>query len=154
MNPRISRALALSLAACTLALPTLSQADDEIQPGQWRTTETVLEMVNPALSAEAIAKRKAKPTSVEYCVHSSSALQMLGIGKDSSLCQGPVDIAKGRISVQRTCTTGLGKGTRKIEGTYSRTKMETVRETNQESPKGPMHSKLKVASERIGECKQ
>jgi hypothetical protein len=150
---RLSRPIAVAFLACAMALPTLSEADDEIQPGQWRTTEVVVEMVNPMLAPELIAKRKAGPIVVEYCVRSSSVLTLLGIGKDSSLCQGPVDIARGRIAVQRTCTTGLGKGTRKIEGTYSRTRMETARETNQESPQGALHSKTKVVSERIGECK-
>ena len=149
---RLTRPILLAFLACTLAVPAL--ADDEIQPGQWRTTETVVEMVNPALSAEAIAKRKAAPRSVEYCVRSSSIQELLAVSDKSSLCQGPVDIAKGKISVQRTCTTGLGKGTRKIEGSYSRTKMVTVKESTQESPQGPVRSKMMVMSERIGECKQ
>ena len=153
---RLSRTLALAFLASTLAtLPSRSSAtDDAIQPGQWRTKEEVVEMVNPMLPPETIARRKSTPTTVEYCVRSSS-IQELVIGKDKAgLCEGAINIAKGHISVQRVCSTGLGKGTRKIEGTYSPTRMETTRESDQQTPQGQAHSKVRVLSERVGDCKQ
>lgn len=153
---RLPRNLTLAVLACMFTvLPARSNgADDAIQPGQWRTREEVLEMVNPMLSPELIAKRKSSPTTVEYCVRSSSVQELI-VGKDKAgLCEGAINIAKGKISVQRVCSTGLGKGTRRIEGTYSPTRMETTRESVQETPQGPMHSKVRVSSERIGDCKQ
>lgn len=153
---RFSRTLAPALLACALStLPAHgSAADDAIQPGQWRTTEEVVEMVNPMLPPATIARRKSTPMTVEYCVRSSS-VQDLMVGKDKAArCEGAIDIAKGRISVQRVCSTGLGKGTRKIDGTYSPTRIEIVQESDQETPKGRMHSKARVLSERIGDCKE
>lgn len=134
------------------ALPQTAYADDKLQPGQWRTVETVLEMTNPLLSQEMIAQRKAKPSDVSYCVRSESIQEMI-VGKDAGgRCQGDIAIAGGKISASRTCTTGLGKAIRKITGTYIATKVETERETQQDLPGGTMHSRLHVVSERIGEC--
>lgn len=131
-----------------------SQADDTIQQGQWRTREEVLEMVNPLLSPEIIEKRKSTPMTIEFCVRSNS-LQALVIGKEDKLglCNGPIDIGKGKISIQITCTTGLGKSAQKIDGSYTPTKIERTRESTMDSPKGQIHTKTKAVLERIGECK-
>jgi hypothetical protein len=111
-------------------------------------------MVNPMLSPEVIKMRKSNPTTVEYCVRSSS-LQALIVGKDAGgTCEGPIDIGKGKISTQRTGSTGLGKSTRKIKGTYTPTRIETTREAAMDTPTGPSHSKVKVLSERLGDCKE
>lgn len=146
--------MTLALVALTLS-PTLeSQADDTIQPGQWRTKEEVLEMVNPLLDPEMVQKRKATPMTVEFCVRSNSLETLLGVGKDKhGLCEGPIDIGKGRISIQRTCTTGLGKGSQKIDGTYTPTRVERIREDTTDTPKGKAHTKTSAVIERVGECK-
>jgi len=126
--------------------------DAAIQPGQWQSTETVSVMVNPLMTAGQIANRLAKPAVVKFCVKSASLRDML-VGTDKAgLCSGEVAIAKGKISGSRSCTTGLGKGTRTIEGTYSATKVDTQRETTQETPKGAAHTKSHIVSERIGDC--
>jgi hypothetical protein len=110
-------------------------------------------MTNPMMSAELLARRKAKPAVVEYCVRDDDLRQLL-VGSDKAgLCSGDVKIEGGRIAVSRTCKTGLGKGTRKIEGTYTAVKTDTLREATQDTPQGPAHSKSHVVSERIGDCK-
>jgi Protein of unknown function (DUF3617) len=150
-----NRALPYALITISICIPlsVAAKPDGKIQPGQWRTTDTVLEMVNPLMSPDMIAKRKAKPLVVEYCVKSDD-LRELMVGQDKvGLCQGDISFSNGRISVARTCTTGLGKATRKIEGTYSAVKTDTMRETTLDTPQGPAHSKSHVVSERIGECK-
>ncbi len=148
--------LTIASLVSTLAIFPLSssQADDTIQPGQWRTKEEVLEMINPLLDPKMIEKRKSKPMTVEFCV-SSNSLQALVIGKEDKLglCNGPIDIGKGKISIQITCTTGLGKSTQKIDGTYTSTKIERTRESITDSPKGQIHTKTRAVLERIGECK-
>jgi hypothetical protein len=89
---------------------------------------------------------------VKFCVKSASLREML-VGTDKAgLCSGEVTIAKGKISGSRSCTTGLGKGTRTIEGTYSATSVDTQRETTQDTPKGPAHTKSHIVSTRIGNC--
>ncbi len=131
-----------------------SQADDTIQQGQWRTKEEVLEMVNPLLDPELVEKRKSTPIAVEFCVRSSSLQTLLGIGKEKlGLCNGPIEIGSGKISIQRACTTGLGKSAQKIEGTYTPVRVERIREDVTDTPKGQLHMKTKAMLERIGECK-
>jgi hypothetical protein len=140
----------------TLALVPVgnSLADDTIQQGQWRTKEEVLEMVNPLLAPEMVEKRKSTPMIVEFCVRSNSLESLLGFGRDKhGLCEGPIDIGKGKISTQRTCTTGLGKSIQKIDGTYTTTRIERVREDKTDTPNGLIHMKTKAVIERIGECK-
>jgi Protein of unknown function (DUF3617) len=142
-----------SAALLVMSAPATAADTAKIQPGQWRTSDTVIEMTNPALSPEMIAQRKAKPAVVEYCVRSDDLRELL-VGKDKlGLCDGSVSFDSGRISIARTCTTGLGKSTRKIEGTYTATKTDTMREAKMDTPNGPMSSKTHVVSERIGECK-
>jgi hypothetical protein len=134
------------------ALFAAQPPDATIQPGRWESTETVAEMVNPLMSDTQVAKRLSTPAVVKFCVTSSSLRDML-VGTDKNgLCTGNVTIANGKISGSRSCTTGLGKGTRTIEGTYSATKVDTMRETNQETPKGPAHTKSHLVSTRIGDC--
>jgi Protein of unknown function (DUF3617) len=149
-----STSISLPLLALTVASTFAHAADTaKIQPGEWRTTDTVIEMVNPLLSADMIAQRKAKPAVVEYCVRSDD-LRTLLVGKDQAgKCEGSISFADGRVSISRTCTTGLGKATRKIEGTYSATKTDTMRESKMDTANGPMSSKTHVVSERIGGCK-
>lgn len=129
-----------------------SHPDATIQPGQWQSTETVSQMVNPLMSSTQIAKRLATPAVVKFCVKSASLRDML-VGSDKAgLCSGEVTIANGKIAGSRSCTTGLGKGTRKIEGTYSATSVDTMRETTQETPNGPAHTKSHIVSTRTGNC--
>ena len=137
----------LVLFLALTARPAIA-AGAKIQPGQWRTTETVIEMTNPLLPPEVVARRKAKPAVVDYCVRSDSLEELL-VGKDArGLCKGEVKIENGRIAVDRTC----GSGSRKIEGTYTAVKIETLRESRMQTPQGELHSKLRVVSERVGEC--
>ncbi len=152
----IKSAMLFSMTSLALlVISALAAAADtaKIQPGQWRTSDTVIEMTNPALSPEIIAQRKAKPAVVEYCVRSDDLRDLL-VGKDQGgRCEGTISFESGRLSIARTCTTGLGKATRKIEGTYTATKTDTMREAKMDTPNGPMSSKTHVVSERIGECK-
>src|SRR5689334_14258649 len=109
-------------------------------------------MENPLMTAGQVANRLAKPAVVKFCVKSASLREML-VGTDKAgLCSGEVTIAKGKISGSRTCTTGMGKGTRKIEGTYTATTVDTQRETTTDTPKGPAHTKSHIVSTRIGNC--
>jgi hypothetical protein len=151
----VARMIGVAALSCVAALQPAWGADSSgrIQPGQWRATDTVIEMTNPLMSAELLARRKAKPTVVEYCVRDGDLRHLL-VGTDKAgLCSGDVKFDGGRIALTRTCTTGLGKGTRRIEGTYSAIKTDTIREVTQETPQGVAHSKTHVVSERIGDCK-
>ena len=125
-------------------------AGAKIQPGQWRNTDTVVEMTNPLLPPEMVEKRKSKPLVAEYCVRSDDLVALV-VGKDQAgVCEGTINTAGGRISVARKCG---GKATRLISGTYTATKIDTVREISMVTAKGPAHTKSHVVSERIGECK-
>lgn len=140
------------LVACAslLAATLCWSADGKIQPGQWRTTDTVLEMENPALSADVIARRKAKPAVVDYCVRSDDLVALV-VGKDAAgVCEGAISTSGGRITGTRKC--GGGKAVRSIDGSYSATRIETVRDVRLETPNGTAHTKSRVVSERLGDC--
>ncbi len=134
-------ALPCRLACCLLSIAVLAPmpaafaADGKIQPGQWRSTDTVLEMTNPLLSPEAVAKRKSKPLVAEYCVRSDDLVALV-VGEDpGGACEGPISKSGGRISVTRKCASL--KSTRKIEGAYSATKIDTVRDVTMKRKTAP-----------------
>ncbi len=142
-------ALSIALAAATTISAANAAPDATIQTGQWRTTTTTTELTNPALSATQIARIKSKPVVVTYCVKSAS-LRALIVGTDAhGLCNGDVSFDNGKIKGSRTCTSGLGKGTRTFEGTYSDTKYELTTSTTQAMPQGPASSKKRSVNERI-----
>ena len=139
----------LAAALAAVAPAALAAADATIQTGQWRTTTTTSELTNPLLSPTQIARIKSKPVVVTYCVTSPS-LRGLIVGTDvHGLCSGDVTFTNGKIAGSRTCTTGMGKGTRTFEGTYSDVKYELTTATTQETPKGPSSSKKHAVNERI-----
>jgi Protein of unknown function (DUF3617) len=151
------RKLHYVLIVATMVGPVLAFAADvptaKIQPGQWRSTETVLEFTSTMLDPEMVARRKAKPTVFESCIKSDDLKSRL-IGKDKlGLCQGDVTVAGGKIAGSRNCTTGFGKGTRKLVGSYTATRYEYVLESDQATPQGPNHIKSRFVVERTGECK-
>ena len=149
---RLPRTLCLSviLAGALGASPAANAAPDAtIQTGQWRTTTTTSELTNPMLQPEQIARIKSKPVVVTYCVKSTS-LRALIVGSDThGLCSGDVTFDNGKIAGSRTCTTGLGKGTRSFSGTYTDTKYELDTSTTQAMPQGPASSKKHSLNERI-----
>jgi len=64
----------------TVAVVFAAAPDAKIQPGQWRSTDTVIELSNSTMSADLIARRKSKPAVLEYCVRSDDIAAMLGVG--------------------------------------------------------------------------
>ncbi|MBS0150024.1 MAG: hypothetical protein JSR31_03725 [Nitrospira sp.] len=155
IDPRYRMFAIVSIVSTLAFLPVgRSLADDTIQQGQWRTKEEVLEVINPLPAPEMVEKRNSTPMIVEFCARSNSLESLLGVGKDKNgLCEGPIDIGKGKISSQRTCTTGLGKSIQKIDGIYTTARIERVREDKTDTPKGLVYMKTKAVIERIGECK-
>lgn len=141
----------LPVAAIALA----SAADvgtAHIQPGKWRSTETVLEMTSAMLSPEQVAARKARPVVFESCI-ASDDLRVRLVGSDKlGLCQGPSDVANGKINIDRQCRTGLGKSARKLQGSYGPTRYEYIQDSDLETPQGASHTKSRIVVERIGDC--
>ena len=141
--------IALAALASFLAPAVAVAADGKIQPGQWRITDTVLEMKNPAMSPEMVQRRMAKPLVVESCVRTEDLREYL-VGRDQGgLCKGEMSFAGGKISVDRACPNS----TRKIQGTYTATRIETTREATVDLPTGKAFTRSKVVNERLGECK-
>ena len=150
------RKIAALAPLAALAMTPVSAADvgaAHIQPGMWRSTETVLEMTSALLSPEQVAARKAKPMVFESCI-ASDDLRVRLLGSDKlGLCQGRAEVSNGRIDIDRQCRTGLGKTARRLQGTYGPTRYEYVQESELAAPQGTSRTKSRIVVERIGDCR-
>ena len=164
------RALAITALTCVLAAcsppaqaPASQSADagggaamaNAIQPGQYRTTVTVLEMNVPGVSSQNIDM---DPTTTTDCVTTSDVSDfasgsLFDADNGESCTQNSMNTGGGRIQGQATCTGQYGARTMQIEGTYSSNHVEMEISGTSEIPgMGQMTQRMRLVSERIGEC--
>jgi hypothetical protein len=159
----IAAGLACILAACS---PPAQQADSGggpagagmaggMQPGQYRTTVTMLEMNIPGMKSENV---NMAPTVTEDCVTSSDIAEFtegsMVDGNSGETCtQNSMNSSGGRIQGESTCTGPNGTRTMQINGTYSSNRVDMEISSTQDIPgMGASTMRMRMASERIGEC--
>ncbi len=168
------RALLLtSLTAILLGCsPPASQAPDQnadnaappasmnqMQPGQYRTTMTILDMNMPGVPAGAMANMHPAPIVTEHCVTATDITDYTA----PDLTQGPGGMtctavrsnsSGGRIDNEATCTGPTGTMTMHMVGAYTptRVEMEMTSTTQMPNNAGVMTQRMQMVNERIGEC--
>lgn len=159
----LAASLACILAACS---PPAQQGESGaasnntaiaggLQPGQYRTTVTMLELSIPGMSSQPI---NTAPTVTESCVTSSDiadfAQNGMNNGDSGSTCtQNSMNTAGGRIQGESTCTGPEGTRTVRMDGTYSANRMDMEISSSSDVPgAGVSTMRMRMASERIGDC--
>ena len=159
MIPRTALAAAMGiLAACS---PPAQQRETgasapgagSMQPGQYRTTVTLLEL--PGVDPQSL---DATPTVSENCVTSSDVSDFTrGATADSNAgetcARNSMSTAGGRIQGETSCTGPNGTRTLQISGAYTATRIDMEINSTIDMPGvGPSTMRLRMASERIGDC--
>ncbi|HTN13723.1 MAG TPA: DUF3617 domain-containing protein [Sphingomonadaceae bacterium] len=136
------------------------------QPGLYKQTVEIIEMSFPGMP-EAMAAQMKKSMSANMSLtdcltpeESKEALKQLSsrsFGKDSNCTYDKFDVGGGKLDAVMKCGGKDGEsGTFKLAGTFGSTGSEMTMEGDQsmpDMPGGTMHMKMRMVSERIGECK-
>ncbi|MGD9982117.1 MAG: DUF3617 domain-containing protein [Hyphomonadaceae bacterium] len=159
--------LACGLAACSP--PTQTSGDEaggaaggggamasSLQPGQYRTTVTMLEMTIPGVDSTSI---NMQPTTTEDCVTSTDVSEftsgsMVDPDSGETCTQSNMNTGGGRIQGEANCTGENGTRTMRINGTYTSNHVEMEINSASDMPGGAgrMTQRMRIVTDRIGEC--
>lgn len=129
-----------------------------LQPGQYRTTVTIVSMNMPGMPAGMAEKMRSQPNVTEDCVTSEDVAELTRkslVNEDSNqhCSENHITSANGRIDGTATCSMGEGGSyTMQMHGTYGGNHVEMDMTTSGQTPMGPMQQQMHMVTERIGEC--
>ncbi|MBI3439558.1 MAG: DUF3617 family protein [Proteobacteria bacterium] len=129
-----------------------------LQPGQYRTTVTIVSMNMPGMPAGMAEKMRARPNVSEDCVTSSDIAELtrksLVDSEEGQTCsENHITSANGRIDGSATCRNeDGGEHTMQMHGTYGSNRVEMDMTMSGQTPMGPMQQQMHMVTERIGEC--
>lgn len=139
------------------AAPPASMA--QMQPGQYRTTMTILDISMPGVPAGAMANMQTAPIVTEHCVTATDIADYtapdLTQGQNGMTCTAVrSNSVGGHIDNEATCTGPTGTTTMHMVGTYTPTRvdMEMTSTTQMPNNAGAMTQRMQMVNERIGEC--
>lgn len=131
-------------------------APGSIQPGQYRTTVTILGMEIPGVKTAQINMR---PTTTEDCVTSSDVAEltrgsMVDADEGETCTQNAMSAANGHIQGSATCQSEGGARTMTMNGSYTQTHVDLDVTATGSMPggQGQMSQHIRVVTDRIGEC--
>jgi hypothetical protein len=129
----------------------------QMQPGQYRTTVTMLEMNMPGVPAGAMAQMQGNPVTTEYCVTAGDvadvSMRDIRNGQNGMNCTDVrTNSSGGHIDNEATCTTPVGTMTMHMVGTYTTTRTEIETTSTTQMAQGEMTQRSRMVSERIGDC--
>ncbi|MDX2276426.1 MAG: DUF3617 family protein [Hyphomonadaceae bacterium] len=130
---------------------------NQMQPGQYRTTVTILDMTMPGVPAAAMAQMHAQPFTTEYCVDATDVSDMsmrnMNDSESGMTCTAVrTNSSGGRIDNEATCTGPMGTMTMQMTGTYSPTRVDIETNSTTQMQQGTMTQRSRMVSERIGDC--
>ena len=166
MRLRTLAAIGLTFAMSSCSQPAQAPGSDNnaggggaamansIQPGQYRTTVTMLEMNIPGVSSTNI---NMEPTTSEDCVTSSDVADftsgsMVDADSGETCTQSSMQTGGGRIQGEASCTGEYGTRTMQINGTYTSNHVEMDISSTATVPNGQMTQRMRIETDRIGEC--
>lgn len=129
-----------------------------LQPGQYRTTVTIVSMNMPGLPAGMAEKMRSRPTVTEDCVTSEDVAELTRkslVNEDSgqTCTENNITSANGRIDGSATCSRGEGGSyTMTMHGTYGANHVEMDMTMSGQTPMGQMNQQMHMVTDRIGEC--
>lgn len=141
-------------AAPSLAGPPVQS----IQPGQYRTTVTIMSMNVPGMPAGAAEKMRAHPNVSEDCVTSDdigelTRKSLVDADEGQTCSENHITSANGRIEGSATCQNQDGGAyTMQVNGTYGANHVEMDMTMSGQTPGGPMSQQMHMVTDRIGEC--
>lgn len=130
-----------------------------VSPGLWRSKMTIEDISMPGMPPQAVAQMREQMAS--RSTTSESCLTEADIKKpDANFFGGQGDSCKydhftmggGKIDMQMTCNPGGAQQVMKMNGTYSSDKYSMTASSEGSGPTGAMTMKLRIDSERIGDC--
>ena len=127
-----------------------------MEPGQYRTVVTMLEMNIPGVPQQNI---NMQPTTTEDCVTASDIADftrnsMVEADSGETCTQNSMNSAGGRIDGQATCTGENGTRSMRMTGTYTSNHidMEIASSSAMPGGAGNMTQRMRLVSDRIGAC--
>lgn len=127
-----------------------------IQPGQYRTTVSILEMNIPGIKTTTI---NAQPTTSEDCVTSDDVAELtngslLDADEGESCTRNNMTAANGHIEGSATCTGSGGQRSMHMTGSYTSTHVDMDVTATGQAPggAGEMSQHIRVVTDRIGAC--
>ena len=166
-------ATACALAACSPPAPQSSDVKGNappaasapevggnvsIQPGQYRTTVTILSITMPGLPPGAAERMKAHPHVTEDCVTSNDVNEMMRhslVDEDEgrTCSENHITTANGHMDGTATCRNEDGStNAMQISGSYGSSHVEMNMTMSGQLPSGPMSQQIHMVSDRIGAC--
>lgn len=155
-------ALACALAACSPpAEAPSSEAGggamaNSIQPGQYRTTVTMLEMTIPGVKSSTI---NMDPVTTDDCVTSADVADftsgnMANEDSGETCTQNSMSTSGGIIQGEATCTGEYGTRTMQMSGTYTsnHVDMEIASTSDMPGGGGQMTQRMRIVTDRLGAC--
>jgi hypothetical protein len=135
----------------------VATANQRLEPGQWRTTITVVEANFPGMPPEMAANIMGAPTVMEECRTSADAetLTQSWVQDDETGCApGTFQLNGNQFEGEQTCTEDGATMVMRFSGTITPTRLEGVSELTSDSSMGSMSQRASIVSERIGPCAQ
>ncbi|MFZ2032072.1 MAG: DUF3617 domain-containing protein [Vitreimonas sp.] len=129
-----------------------------LQPGQYRTTVTIVSMNMPGMPAGMAEKMRAQPNVSEDCMTTDDVAELTRkslVNEDSGqhCTENSINSANGRINGTATCNNGDGGSyTMQMHGTYGSNHVEMDMTMSGQTPMGPMQQQMHMVTDRIGEC--
>ena len=139
-------------------VPGAASAAGSLQPGQYRTTVTIVSMNMPGMPAGMAEKMRAQPTVTEDCVTSEDVAEMtrksmVNEEPGQTCTENHITSANGVIDGSATCTRREGGAyTMAMHGAYSANHVEMNMTMSGQTPMGQMSQQMHMVTERIGEC--
>jgi hypothetical protein len=129
-----------------------------LQPGQYRTTVTIVSMNMPGMPAGVAEKMQGRPNVTEDCVTSDDVAELtrksLVNEEEGQHCtENSITSANGRIQGTATCRNDDGGTyTMQMNGTYGSNHVDMTMNMSGQTPMGPMTQQMHMVTDRIGEC--
>lgn len=128
----------------------------QIQPGQYRTTVTIVAMNIPGIKTATI---NAQPTTSEDCVTSDDVAELtngslLDADEGETCTRNGMTAAGGHIEGSATCTGPGGQRSMHMTGSYTPTHVDMDVTATGAMPggQGDMSQHIRVVTDRIGAC--
>jgi Protein of unknown function (DUF3617) len=140
--------------------PPAASVASALQPGQYRTTVTIVSMDMPGMPANMVQQMRARPNVTEDCMTSDDVAELTRkslVNEDSGqhCTENNVSAANGHIEGTATCSGPEGGSfTMHMNGNYAANHVEMDMDMSGQTPMGPMTQRMHMVSERIGVCSE
>lgn len=134
--------------------------DRFVDPGKWRSTVAIDDMVIPGMPADMAGQMKARMgegRAYETCLTEAEAKRPkedFFAGADKSCRYDRFEMGNGKIAASMRCETEGAVQTMQMDGRYSPShyEMKMVSSATGQGPQAGMTMTMRITADRIGEC--